>query len=131
MGLSHYEVAAAPAAAGPYSHAVAANGFLFTSGILPVDPATGDLAGPGIKEQTQQVMRNIEVVLEAAGLGFGDVVKSTVHLADVQRDFAGFNAVYGGFFDGGHCPARTTVGSRLPKGLVEIDVVAAFPATPS
>jgi 2-iminobutanoate/2-iminopropanoate deaminase len=125
MSIKRYQVEAAPKAAGPYSHAVAANGFLYTAGFGPVDPATGQIVGDEIAEQTRQVMRNLGVVLEAAGLGFDDVVKSTVHLADVGRDFAAFNSAYAEFFSGA-LPVRTTVGSTLPNILVEIDVVAAL-----
>jgi enamine deaminase RidA (YjgF/YER057c/UK114 family) len=100
---------------------------MFTAGFGPVDPATGQIVGAEIGEQTRQVLRNIGTVLASAGLGFGDVVKSTVHLADVTRDFAGFNAAYAEFFTEGY-PVRTTVGSTLPGILVEIDVVAALRA---
>jgi 2-iminobutanoate/2-iminopropanoate deaminase len=98
MSVQRYHVEGAPTPAGPYSHAVAANGFLYTAGFGPVDPATGQIAGPEIGEQTRQVLRNVGVVLAAAGLGFGDVVKTTVHLADVGRDFAAFNEAYREFF---------------------------------
>lgn len=126
MAVKRYQVEGAPAPGGPYSQAVAANGFLYTAGFGPVDPATGKIVGTDVQEQTRQVLRNIETVLAAAGLDFGDVVKSTVHLADVERDFASFNAVYAQFFTDGF-PVRTTVGSVLPNILVEIDVVAALP----
>jgi len=125
MPIQRYQVEGAPKPAGPYSHAVAANGFLYTAGFGPVDPATGERVGTEIAEQTRQVLRNVGVVLAAAGLTFADVVKSTVHLADVERDFAGFNAAYAEFFTDGY-PVRTTVGSTLPGILVEIDVVAAL-----
>ncbi len=125
MPLRRLQVAGAPAPGGAYSHAVEANGFLYTAGFGPIDPQTGDVVGDEIGEQTRQVMRNIGVVLEAAGLGFEDVVKATVHLADVARDFAVFNSAYGEFFTDGF-PVRTTVGSALPRILVEIDVVAAL-----
>lgn len=126
MTISRHQVEGAPKAAGPYSHAVAANGFLYTAGLGPMDPATGAIVGDDVAEQTRQVLRNIGVVLKASGLGFTDVVKSTVHLADVVRDFAAFNSAYAEFFTDGF-PVRTTVGSVLPNILVEIDVVAAFP----
>ena len=126
MSIKRYQVDGAPTPAGPYSHAVAAGGFLYTAGFGPVDPATGQIVGTEVGGQTRQVLRNIGTVLEAAGLTFSDVVKSTVHLADVVRDFAAFNAAYGEFFETGF-PVRTTVGSTLPGILVEIDVVAAFP----
>lgn len=125
MSVKRYQVDEAPKPAGPYSHAVAANGFLYTAGFGPVDPISGQVVGSEIREQTRQVLRNIGAVLAAGGLGFGDVVKSTVHLADVERDFAAFNEAYAEFFTDGF-PVRTTVGSTLPKILVEIDVVAAL-----
>jgi 2-iminobutanoate/2-iminopropanoate deaminase len=126
MQLTRYQVEGAPTPAGPYSHAVAANGFLYTAGFGPVDPASGRIVGDDVGEQTRQVLRNVGTVLAAAGLSFKDVVKSTVHLADVARDFAAFNAAYAEFFTDGY-PVRTTVGSTLPNILVEIDVVAALP----
>jgi 2-iminobutanoate/2-iminopropanoate deaminase len=125
MPLRRLHVDGAPAPGGAYSHAVEANGFLYTAGFGPVDPQTREIVGDDIGEQTRQVMRNLGVVLDAAGLGFGDVVKATVHLADIARDFAGFNAAYSEFFGDGF-PVRTTVGSALPRFLVEIDVVAAL-----
>ncbi|MDQ1484908.1 MAG: 2-iminobutanoate/2-iminopropanoate deaminase [Actinomycetota bacterium] len=125
MSIERFQVAGAPTPAGPYSHAVAANGFLYTAGFGPTDPATGQLVGDEIEEQTRQVLRNVGTVLAAAGLGFGDVVKSTVHLADLHRDFEGFNRAYAEFFTQGY-PVRTTVGSTLANILVEIDVVAAL-----
>lgn len=124
MAVHRYQVEGAPPQAGPYSHAVSANGFLYTAGMIPTNTA-GELVGNTIEEQTRQVMRNIATVLAAAGLDFGDVVKTAVHLADVKRDFAGFNATYAEFFSDGF-PARTTVGSVLTNVLVEIDVVAAL-----
>jgi 2-iminobutanoate/2-iminopropanoate deaminase len=126
MSVERFHVDGAPKPAGPYSHAVAAHGFLYSAGLGPIDPATGEIVGTEIEEQTRQTLRNIGAVLAAAGLGFGDVVKSTVHLADVHRDFAGFNRAYGEFFTSAF-PVRTTVGSTLLNILVEIDVVAAFP----
>lgn len=125
MPVRRLHVDGAPAPGGAYSHAVEANGFLYTAGFGPIDPQTGQVVGDDIGEQTRQVMRNIGVVLQAAGLDFSDVVKTTVHLADVGGDFAGFNAAYGEFFADGF-PVRTTVGSVLPRILVEIDVVAAL-----
>ncbi|MGH8891330.1 MAG: RidA family protein [Acidothermaceae bacterium] len=126
MAIERYQVEGAPTPAGPYSHAVAAHGFLYTAGFGPVDPATGERVGTDVAAQTRQVLRNVGTVLAAVGLGFGDVVKSTVHLANVERDFGDFNAAYAEFFSAGY-PVRTTVGSTLPGILVEIDVVAAFP----
>lgn len=128
MTITRYSADDAPKPGGAYAHGVAANGFLYTAGFGPVDPVTRQIVGAEIGEQTRQALHNVGAVLAAAGLGFGDVVKSTVHLADVTRDFAGFNAAYAEFFTEG-LPARTTVGSTLPNILVEIDVVAALPET--
>lgn len=115
----------APRPAGPYSHGVVCNGFLFTAGFGPRDPATGELAD-GVGEQTRRVLRSIQAVLREAGAELDDVVKATVHLADLHRDFAEFNAAYAEFFSAPY-PVRTTVGSQLNGILVEIDVVAALP----
>lgn len=115
----------APRPAGPYSHGVIANGFLFTAGFGPQDPATG-LVPAGAKEQTRQVLRNIGAVLAEHGLGYDDVVKVTAHLETLD-DFAEYNEAYAEFFTEPY-PVRTTVGSRLAQILVEIDVVAALPS---
>lgn len=114
----------APAAIGPYSQAVRAGGFLFCSGQIPLDPATGKLVEGGIEEQARRVLRNLEAVLRAAGAGRKDVVKTTVYLADLG-DFPKVNAVYAEFFPDAP-PARATVqAARLPGGaLVEIDAIA-------
>lgn len=116
---------AAPAAIGPYAQAVAAGPYLFASGQIPIDPATGQLVDGGIEAQTRQVMANVAAVLAAAGLAFGDVVKTTIFLTDMN-DFAALNAVYGESFEGGPVPARSTVAvAALPRGAaVEIEVVA-------
>jgi 2-iminobutanoate/2-iminopropanoate deaminase len=115
---------AAPQAIGPYSQAVVAAGLVFASGQIPIDPATGQFVGGGIREQTAQVLRNVSGVLEAAGSGLDRVVRTTVFLADME-DFAAMNEVYGEFF-GGEPPARSTVqAARLPRDArVEIDVIA-------
>ena len=114
----------APDAIGPYSQAVIANGFVFTSGQIPIDPATGQFVSGGIAEQTQQVFKNLKAVLEAAGSNLRQVVKTTVYLADMQ-DFTAMNEVYATFF-GAEPPARSTVqAAGLPRDArVEIDVVA-------
>jgi len=114
----------APAAIGPYSQAVSAGGFLFTSGQIALRP-DGALAGGDAAAQTRQVFQNLEAVLQAAGLTRGDVVKTTVFLKDLG-DFAAMNDVYAAFF-GEHRPARSTVEvARLPKDVrVEIDLIAA------
>lgn len=114
----------APAAVGPYSHAVRAGGFLFCSGQVGFVPETGAFASDDVPGQTRQVFANIRAVLAAAGLTLADVAKTTVFLADMA-DFEAMNAVYAEAF-GDHRPARSTVAAKgLPKGaLVEIEVTA-------
>jgi 2-iminobutanoate/2-iminopropanoate deaminase len=114
----------APQAIGPYSQAVVGGGFVFASGQIPLDPLTGQFVEGGIVEQTEQVLRNLSKVLEAAGTGLERVVKTTVFLADMG-DFAAMNEVYGRFF-AHEPPARSTVqAARLPRDArVEIDVIA-------
>ena len=114
----------APAAIGPYSQAIQAGDFVYVSGQLPIDPATGAFAGEGIAEQTEQSLKNIQAVLEAAGLSMADVVKTTVFMQDMN-DFAAMNAVYARYFTT-DCPARAAVEvARLPKDAkVEIEAVA-------
>ncbi len=114
----------APRAIGPYSQGVKAGGFVFFSGQIALDPATGELGTGDVVAQTEQVMENIEAVLAAAGLTFADVVKSTIFLADLA-DFAKVNEVYGRRFPV-EPPARSTVEVQgLPRGaLVEIEVIA-------
>ena len=114
----------APAAIGPYSQAVAAGGFLFCSGQLGLDPATGDFAGGDVEAQAGRALMNLGNVLEAAGCTFEDVVKTTIFLADMA-DFAAVNAVYGRFVTDPP-PARSTVQvAALPKGgRVEIEAIA-------
>lgn len=116
---------AAPAAIGPYSQAIEAGNLVYTSGQLPIDPATGAFPEGGIKAQTRQSLTNVEAVLKAAGLNMNAVVKTTVFLADMA-DFADMNSVYSEFF-AEPFPARSAVAVKtLPKGaLVEIEVVAA------
>jgi 2-iminobutanoate/2-iminopropanoate deaminase len=118
---------AAPAAIGPYSQAVAAGAYLFISGQIGLDPATGELVEGGVDAQTRQVMANLAAVLAAAGLAFADVVKTTIFLADMN-DFGVVNAAYGAAFEGVAPPARSTVAvAALPRGAqVEIDAVAAL-----
>ena len=113
----------APAAIGPYSQAIAANGFVYTSGQIAIDPATGSIDAHGIEAQTEQVIRNLKAVLNAAGSGLEKVVKTTCFLQSMG-DFAAFNAVYEQYFTGK--PARSCVEvSKLPKGaLVEIEAMA-------
>lgn len=114
----------APAAIGPYSQAVRSGGFLFCSGQIPIDPATGKMVEGGIEAQTERVLRNLEAVLSAGGSTLESVVKTTVYLTDLA-DFPAMNAVYGKFF-GQDPPARATVQvAKLPAGArVEIDAVA-------
>ena len=114
---------AAPAAIGPYSQAMKANGFLFASGQVPLSPETGAVVGTTIEEQAEQSCKNIKAILEANGLGFEDVIKTTCFLADMG-DFAAFNGIYGTYFTGK--PARSCVAVReLPKQvLCEIEIVA-------
>jgi 2-iminobutanoate/2-iminopropanoate deaminase len=114
-----------PPPAGPYSHVVVTNGFAFTAGFGPQDPATGAVPD-GIEAQTEAVIRNVERALAVAGLDLSHVVKVTAHLADLA-DFAAYNGVYERLFPAPY-PVRTTVGSQLLGILVEIDVVAAVPA---
>jgi len=117
----------APVAIGPYSQAVVANGFVFTAGQIPLDPATMTVVAGGIAEQTERVMQNLAAVLAAAGSSFGRVVKTTCFLADLA-DFPVFNAVYARSF-GEAPPARSTVGvAALPLGVrVEVECVAMMP----
>jgi 2-iminobutanoate/2-iminopropanoate deaminase len=114
----------APAAIGPYSQAVRAAGFVFASGQIALNPATGEFLNGGIEEQTEQVLRNLSAVLEAAGTGLDRVLKTTVFLADMN-DFAAMNEVYGRYFKS-EAPARSTVAAAgLPRGArVEIEAVA-------
>lgn len=116
----------APEPAGPYSHGIVANGFFFTSGFGPQDPATGAIAET-VGEQTRQVLRNIQAVLAERGVTLDDAVKVTAHLQNLKQDFAEYNEAYKEFFSAPY-PVRTTVGSQLYDILVEIDVVVALPA---
>lgn len=113
----------APAAIGPYSQAMVTGNLLFTSGQIAIDPATGNVVEGGIVEQTEQVMKNLDAVLKAAGATFDNVVKTTCFLAEIA-DFAAFNEVYGKYFTSK--PARSCVAVKdLPKGvLAEVEVIA-------
>ncbi len=115
----------APAAIGPYSQAIRAGAFLFCSGQIPLDPATGELTGATAAEQARRCLENLEAVCAAAGTALGRAVKVTVYMTDLDR-FGEVNEVYASFF-GADPPARVTVGvSALPRGaLVEIDAVVA------
>ena len=114
----------APSAIGPYSQAISVNGFLFASGQVALTPGTGEIAGTTIQEQAERCCQNIKGILDAAGLTFTDVVKTTCFLADMG-DFAAFNEVYGRYFTGK--PARSCVAVKeLPKKLLcEIEIIAA------
>jgi 2-iminobutanoate/2-iminopropanoate deaminase len=114
----------APQAIGPYSQAIKANGFVFVSGQIPLDPSTQQIVTGDVAAQTERVLRNLSEILEAAGSGLGKVVRSTVFLKNIS-DFAVMNQVYGKYFSSAP-PARSTVEvARLPKDvLVEIDIIA-------
>ena len=113
----------APAAIGPYSQAIKANGLVFTSGQIALDPASGAVVEGGIREQTARICENLKAVLAAAGSSLEKVVKTTCFLADM-KDFAAFNEVYGSYFTG--CPARSCVAVKtLPKNvLAEVEAIA-------
>ena len=115
----------APKAIGSYSQAIEANGLIITSGQLPIDPATGEFAPGGIKEQTRQSLTNAKAILEEAGIGLGNVMKTTVFLSDMN-DFAAMNEVYAEFFSEPF-PARSAIAVKtLPKNaLVEVECIAA------
>ncbi len=116
--------AQAPQAIGPYSQAIISNGWVFVSGQLGLDPASGELVGPDVAEQTRQALRNLQAILEAAGSSLERVVKTTIYLADMQ-DFKTVNAIYAEFFTAAP-PARATVQvAALPRGgRVEIEAIA-------
>ena len=113
----------APAAIGPYSQAISTGNMVFTSGQIPLDPATGAMVGTDIRSQAEQVMKNLKQVLEAAGSSFDKEVKTTCFLADIA-DFAAFNEVYAAYITS--APARSCVAVKdLPKGaLVEVECIA-------
>lgn len=122
--MKKIETTSAPGAIGPYSQAIEVNGFVYTSGQLPIDPATGVFAEGGIKEQTHQSLKNLQAILVEAGSQLSNVVKTTVFLSDMN-DFAAMNEVYAEFFAAPY-PARSAVAVKtLPKNaLVEIECVA-------
>lgn len=115
---------AAPAPIGPYNQSVKANGFLFVSGQIAIDPSTGNIDATTIEEETHQVMKNLSAILNEAGVGFSAVVKTTIFLTDMAH-FATVNDVYAHYFEGEH-PARETVAVKgLPKNVnVEISMIA-------
>ncbi|MEO8909106.1 MAG: RidA family protein [Gemmatimonadaceae bacterium] len=124
MALKQISAEKAPAAIGPYSQGIVANGFLFTAGQIALDPTSGKIVEGGIVEQTEQVMQNLQEVLKAAGVAWADVVKTTVYLHDLAH-FPTVNEIYGRWL-GSARPARSTVQvSGLPRGaLVEVDAIA-------
>lgn len=113
----------APAAVGPYSQAISCNGMVYLSGQIPIDPATGEIVAGSIKEQTHQIMKNLQAVLEASGSSMDLVVKTTCFLSDISN-FGPFNEVYGQYFT--NQPARSCVAVRdIPKGvLAEVECIA-------
>ncbi len=121
--MKKIETTKAPAAIGPYSQGYIVNGLLFTSGQIPLDPATGEIVGTTIEEQTHQVMKNLGALLEASGISYGNVVKTTCFLANMD-DFATFNAVYAQYMT--EKPARSCVAVKtLPKNvLCEVELIA-------
>ena len=122
--LSAVSTRSAPKALGPYSQAIHAGQFLFVSGQVPIDPATGELVSGGIPDQTRRTLQNIGEILKAAGSSFQQVVRTTVYLADLA-DFPSMNHTYATFFTAPQ-PARSTIqAAKLPKGArIEIDVIA-------
>ena len=121
--MKKIETAQAPAAIGPYSQGIISNGFIYTSGQLPIDPATGKIEATTVEEQTVQVIKNVEAILAAGGSSLAKVVKTTCFLSDI-KDFGAFNEVYAKYFTSS--PARICVEvAAIPKdALVEIEVVA-------
>lgn len=128
--VRYHHTDGAPDAIGPYSQAVSIDGWLYTSGQVALDPATGEMVGDDFETQARQVLANLEAVLTAGGCGFGDIVKSTVYITDFA-DFPRLNELYGEAM-GDHRPARSTVQvAALPKGAkLEIDLVARIPGGP-
>lgn len=122
--MDYVATESAPKAIGPYSQAVKANGLVYTSGQIALDPATGDLVQGSFEDQVHRVFRNLEAVLREAGSSFDRVLKATVYVTDLAN-FQALNGIYASYF-GDHKPARTTIqASGLPKGgAVEIDLVA-------
>ena len=125
--MKAHHTSGAPEAIGPYSQAIACDGWLYASGQAALDPATGELVSGGFEVEARRVMSNLSAVLDSAGCSFADVVKATIFVVDLA-DFATLNAIYGEAM-GDHRPARSTVQvAALPKGaLVEIDLVARIP----
>jgi reactive intermediate/imine deaminase len=127
MSRQAISVTDAPVASGNYSQAIAAGGMLFVAGNGPYDPATRRVVGDTVEEQTERTMRNISAILHGAGLDWSHVVTTTAYLEHLQRDWAGFDRVYGSFLTPPY-PARTTIGAALKNILVEISVIAVMPS---
>jgi 2-iminobutanoate/2-iminopropanoate deaminase len=126
MAVRHITAKGAPNPGGSYSHGVVANGFLYTCGMGPIDPETGKIVSGGVAEQTRQTLRNLQAILSEVGCDFSDVVKTTAHLQEINRDFKEYDNVYREFFSAPNFPVRTTVGSVLINILVEIDLIVAL-----
>ena len=126
--MKSHHTDSAPAAIGPYSQAISVDGWLYTSGQIALDPATGEIVEGGFEAQAVQVLANLRQVLASAGCSFADIVKTTVYVVDLDH-FPVLNSLYGDAM-GDHRPARSTVQvAALPKGaLVEIDLVARIPS---
>jgi 2-iminobutanoate/2-iminopropanoate deaminase len=124
MKIDYVATDDAPKAIGPYSQAIKASGFVYTSGQIPLDPATGELVGGPFEDHVHRVFRNLQAILTAAGTDFSRVIKATVYVTDLAN-FGALNSIYASYF-GDHKPARTTVEvPALPKGAtVEIDLIA-------
>ncbi|GCE47677.1 2-iminobutanoate/2-iminopropanoate deaminase [Thermosporothrix hazakensis] len=125
MEIKKINTTEAPAAIGPYSQAIRCGQFVYTSGQIPLDPATGEMVGSDIETQTHQVLKNLQAVLQSAGTSLDKVIKTTVFLANMG-DFQTMNAIYAQYFNSGVTPARSTIQvAELPrKALVEIECVA-------
>lgn len=124
MQIEYVSTPDAPQAIGPYSQGIRTHGFVYTSGQIPLDPATGNLVEGGFEEQVHRVFKNMEAILRAAGSDFSRVIKATVYVTDL-KNFQTLNSIYASYF-GDHKPARTTVEvPALPKGAqLEIDLIA-------
>jgi reactive intermediate/imine deaminase len=126
----HHVIASGPRPVAPFSHAVEADGFVFVTGQMPTDPNAPDAPLPdGIEAQTKRVMENLKIILGGVGLGLEHVTMARIYLTNFERDYAGLNVLWPGFWPAGKLPARTTVGvTALAVGaLVEIDLVARRP----
>ena len=126
----HHVIASGPRPVAPFSHAVEADGFVFVTGQMPTDPDAPDAPLPdGIEAQTKRVIENLKIILAGVGLGLEHVTMARIYLTNFERDYAGLNALWPGFWPAGKLPARTTVGvTALAVGaLVEIDLVARRP----